>query len=461
MNNSHSNISLITDNDLCVSCGACSHQCFHGAIEMKLNDHRGKWQPVIRNLECCEKCNGERGCLSVCPAWNVDYMKLAESEQNGMLGRIERVCNGYSGSVDIRRRASSGGFIRHLCQSLLDREEIDGIITLSHDGGLEYTPKVLTEVDQMPTSIYHNINFANAIKMLKQHEGRYLIIGLPCQITSIELFVRKKRNRYLTDRIYAKVALFCSYLHDRNALKAVAYYNNFDFSEITYRGNGRDLMIRMKNSLGEVREINSFYPKNVHELMCSRLMYENFFLQYGCAWCVDHLGYCADIVAGDSWLARYRQDRSGTNLIICRTAWGEQLVEQVQGMIFLEGSIDDILKSQGVAYALAGVAEGMKHISVKGQSFQPEKIRSDHQHAAPRHDFTWKDRFKLKVIKRALTDHGHFKTARLLYFLLELPLLVKFALGRFPDGYIPPFLRIGKDIRMLYKAREISNDEKQ
>ncbi len=232
-------IRIITDNDLCVSCGGCTHACARNNIEMRLDDYQGKWLAAIQDAEKCKKCHGEKFCLSVCPSYDVDYMSLAESNQNRLLGKIKRVYNGFSRNPDIRFSSSTGGFVRELCKMLLDAGEINGIISITHDGGLEYTPKIVNDISLMPNSIYHDVNFENAIDLLKKAEGRYLVIGVPCQMTSIELFTNKKKYRHLKEKIYAKVGLICGYIHDRNYLKAAAYYNKFEFSEIIYRCRGR------------------------------------------------------------------------------------------------------------------------------------------------------------------------------------------------------------------------------
>jgi coenzyme F420 hydrogenase subunit beta len=447
----HNSIKIITENDLCISCGACSHICPYKNIQIRLNHHHGKWEPIIPKIDICDnRCNGKELCLSVCPSYNVNYIDLAESDKNHLLGKIERVYTGFSKNDAIRFSSSSGGFIPELCTMLLDSRQIDGIISITHDHGLEYTPKIIHDVTSMPCSIYHNINFENAIELLKKAEGKYLLIALPCQITSIELFTNKKKHRHLKEKIYAKVALICGYLLDRTCVQATAYYNRFDVKEIAYRGDGRDLLIKMKNEHKKL-EYDTFYPKTLTEVINNRMMFDNFTPQLGCLYCVDHLGYCADLVVGDAWLQKYTDDKIGTNIIISRTQNAENLIRQMTSFHFIEASYEDIIEAQGVHYALGAVGEGLKE--VKGHSFSPDKLRTKNSTDIMKYHFRLKDIIKMKVIKR-LIQKNHFRLAKSIYMILEVKYILKYLFKRYPaDGFLPPF-----DLLPLTKS-EKDNEE--
>jgi len=449
----NNSIKIITDNDLCISCGACSHICPYHNIQIRLNAHHGKWEPVIPKIDICEnRCNGKELCLSVCPSYDVNYIDLAESDKNQLLGKIERVYTGFSKNDAIRFSSSSGGFIPELCTMLFDSGQIDGIISMTHDLGLEYTPKIIHDVNSMPCSIYHNINFENAIALLKKATGKYLLIALPCQITSIELFTNKKKHRHLKEKIYAKVALICGYSYDRTNVQATAYYNDFEVKEIAYRGNGRDLLINLKNEQKKL-EYDTFYPQTLNEVINNRIMFDNFIPQLGCLYCVDHIGYCADMVVGDAWLPKYTDDKIGVNIIISRTQQAEKLIHQIKSFHFIEASHEDIIEAQGVHYALGAVGEGLKELKSKEHSFIPDKLRTKNSDDLIKYHFRLKDIIKMKVIKR-LIQKNHFMLAKFIYVILEAKYILKYLFKRYPaDGFLPPF-----DLLPLTKS-EKDNDE--
>nr|VFK43573.1 MAG: Coenzyme F420-reducing hydrogenase, beta subunit [Candidatus Kentron sp. TC] len=435
----HHSVAVITDNDLCVSCGACFHICPYENIQIRLDSRRGKWEPVMPETDICDRrCNGKELCLSVCPSYDVDYIALAESDKNNLLGRIERVYTGFSRNEEIRFGSSSGGFIRELCAMLLDSGEIDGVISITHDEGLEYTPKIVRDIGQMPCSVYYNIDFENAIDLLRNSDGKYLLIALPCQITSIELFTNKKKYRHLKERIYAKVALICGYVHDRTSVEAIFHYHHFDSKEITYRGNGRDPLINMRNGSEEL-EYDAFYPKNLKEVISSRMMFDNFLPQLGCLFCVDHIGYCADLVVGDAWLEKYRDDKVGVNIIISRTRKAEELIRRMTSFDFTQAPQEDIVKAQGAHYALGAVGEGLKEIKIKGNDFVPNKRRTRDPSRPIQYDLRTKDVIKIKIIK-PLMRKRRFMLAKLLCMVLEIKCIFRYAFKRYPaDGFFPPF----------------------
>ncbi len=420
------NVSLITDNDLCISCGACTHSCPFSNIRMRLNDSRGKWEATISDLQNCVVCNGVKNCLSVCPSYAVDYMTLADSQESHLLGRIENVYNGYSKDQQRRFHASSGGFIRDVSKSLLEQKEIDGIISIVHKGGLEYFPEILTDISLMPNSIYHNINYENAMNLLKSLHGRYLLIGLPCQITSITLLSLKKHFEFLHQKIYAKIALICGYTFDRNNARAFAWYNNFNMAEITYREQGRYRKTRLSNQkaslLFEVR-----HPDTFGEKVNNMLFFDKFLTQPGCLYCVDHIGYCADLVVGDAWQSRYNQDNIGTNLIISRTQTGENILQKVKDFHFEPGYLQEIVEAQSPNYALGAIGEGMKKVKLQRHQYIPQQKRTEHPEEIVAYKLKIKDFIKLKIIKKLLKAK-YFRIARYIYVILESKDLLRFFL---------------------------------
>jgi len=415
-------IKVIEENDLCISCGACTHICPFDNIIMNYISYRGKFDAVVQNEESCLKCNGAKNCLAVCPSYNVNYENLAQSSQNNFLGKIENVYNGYSKSDKNRFSSSSGGFIRTLSQELLENKKIDGIISISQDEGLDYTPKILTDSSLMPNSIYHNINYENAIELLRNNSGKYLLIGLPCQITSIEQLINKKKFNYLKERIYAKVALICGYTFERTNMEFFADSNKFDMESITYRENGRYKKTRISNRNNSIL-FDVYNPSTIMERINNSIMFDKFIPQKHCLFCVDHMGYCADIVVGDAWQSRYKEDTVGTNIIITRTKWGEDIINGLENMVLENGYMSEIESSQhlyakpylGLSFAKENIFKDkfvVKHtLSMETISYKPSI-------------FSKKDKIKILVFKDLLRKKS-YKLGKLLYLLLEYKYIIK------------------------------------
>lgn len=414
-------IALVVDNELCTSCGACTHICPFGNIFMLLHERQGRWDAQILDINRCFFCNGEKNCLSVCPSAGVDYMSLGHSDQNHLLGMIKNIYNGFSADTHRRFNSSSGGFIRDLCESLLEQGEIAGVLSITHQEGLEYVPDIVTDISRMPNSVYHNVNFQNAVPLLKNASGKYLLIGLPCQITSIELLSQKKKMQFLKEKIYGKIALICGYTFDRCNALAFGKYNRFNIGQISYRELGRYRKTRITNEQRSlVFDVRS--PKNVNEHINNMLMSDRFLVQTACLYCVDHIAYFADLVVGDAWQRRYSEDSIGTNLIISRTDVGEAIIDKMRGFNFDAGYLDEIIEAQSSCYALGSIGEAMKVMSHRG--FHPQHRRTENQKDILTHRLKLTDSIKIKIVKRLLR-HEHFYLARALYIALVSGALLK------------------------------------
>ncbi len=415
-------IKVIEDNDLCISCGVCTHICPFDNILMNYITNRGKYDAIVQDNDLCLKCNGAKNCLAVCPSYNVNYEELAESSKNSFLGKIENVYNGYSKNDKIRLNSSSGGFIRELATELLNKKEIDGVISIVHDSGLNYTPKIITDISKMPNSIYHNINYENAIELLKNNVGKYLLIGLPCQITSIEQLLNKKKFSYLKDRIYTKVALICGYTFERTNMELFAKLNDFDMQEISYRENGRYRKTRISHKNNSIL-FDVYNPATIDERINNSIMFDKWMPQKHCLYCVDHIGYCADIVVGDAWQKRYKNDTIGTNIIIARTEYGDSIIKTLKNITLEEGKISEIEESQHI------YAKPFLGLSIAEENLFKDDFVTNHKVSNDKFNFksitfTNRDRFKIIYLKKILRKR-YFKLVKYLYILIELKLILK------------------------------------
>ena len=427
----HISIKVIEDNDLCISCGACTHICPFDNILMKYVNQRGKYDAVVTIEETCLQCNGEKNCLAVCPSYNTNYDTLANASANNFLGNIENVYNGYSKDEEMRQTSSSGGFIRALVTELLATNKIDGVITITHDEGLNYTPKIIQDIKEMPNSIYHNINYENAITLLKEHEGTFLLLGLPCQITSIEKLLLKKKFRPLQEKIYAKVALICGYTFERTNMEFFAHANRFDLNTISYREHGRYRKTRITNNKTSIL-FDVYNPVSIKERVNNSIMFDKFMPQKHCLYCVDHMGYCADIVVGDAWQSRYSTDKVGTNLIIARTEGGDKIISSLKSFSLDEGFKDEIEASQH-QYAKPNLGLSFAEYNLFRDNFVVEHVVSKESTPLMLIPISFKNRAKVVFLKSLLRKRA-YRTLQMMYISLEwktfIKLLVKRILGK-------------------------------
>lgn len=422
MNTVIQNVEVIAKNNLCISCGTCSTVCPRNNVKIIYSNIYGKWVPHIINQELCKHCNGSQNCLFVCHSYKTNY--LDDKNVTNPLGIINEIYTGFSCSPETRFSRSSGGFLAELCKSLLSSGDINGIITLKHTDGLDYEPDVYTDIKGMPCSVYHNVNFQMASKILVEREGKFLIIGLPCHISSIYKMTCLSRYSHLKNKIYAKVALTCGYTFDRNNLGLFiksSGFNENDLEEITYRGDGRyrRTVIKYKNSTSS---FNAKISNTLKDVLNYRFITDRMLVQYGCLCCVDHLGYFADIVAGDAWLDRFNNDICGSSIVIARTIKAQEIIKKVKGFKFSASSNSDIIESQCELYAYGSLSEAIKEERKKKGLYVPEHIRIIFERQ--KYKLSINDRIKVQFIKK-LIDNKKYKRAKIVYFLTNISDILK------------------------------------
>ncbi len=317
------NIQLITDNNLCISCGACKHACPYQVIQIEMNDDKGFYEPIVVDDQHCATCES-RACLTVCPSYEENFVELANwTDPAQEIGPWHSIYTGHTNDADVRRRASSGGIIKELCRYFLETGQVDGVITLRHISGLEYEPDIYRTVEdvlQTPGSIYHNISFEQAITILKTTPGNFLLIAIPCQLTSIHKWMSLYGDQ-MVGQIALTIGLICGWMFTRHSLRHFGRSQGIRFEDLqdaTYRGGdkfGALVLDTGEQKHAFKRRPNFFRDKHAVPYW---IAFSRTYNSQRCLLCVEHLNYLADIVVGDAWLDAFKNESVGTSIIVVR-----------------------------------------------------------------------------------------------------------------------------------------------
>ena len=325
---------------MCIGCGACI--AADPALSLVFDETRQMWQPSGA---------GNSSAAAVCPAVQVDFDRLHEmvfpGQEVGDQGVVDRVLLAQSTTKERNLSASSGGMIKELLLVLLESREIDGVIALDVVEGLDYQPRVISdpsEVDSLPGSIYHHVRFDEALRLLREKEGRFALVAIPCQLEGIYNYISQCEPELL-DRIHTTIGLICGWLYTHHSLRAIASYKGIPFEEVTgvsYRGGGPVGRLRLQTDHGEKavsRRIDFGY----------QVAFDRSFNTTRCHVCVNHSNFLADIVVGDAWLPSTVGTRTGVSLIICRRAGIYSLIDQMVEagrIIVADVSFAEVVESQ-------------------------------------------------------------------------------------------------------------------
>jgi coenzyme F420-reducing hydrogenase beta subunit/polysaccharide pyruvyl transferase WcaK-like protein len=330
----------VIESGMCIACGACAHA--DPTIRLELDDLKQIFEPSHP---------GNATAAAVCPAIEVDYAGLQARRFPGAdisaYGAVHSVMLAQSTDEDRNRRASSGGIIKEVLRALLELPDVDGVIALSEGTGLEFEPRMISraeDVDSLPGSIYHNLPKDGVLKLLKSHEGKYVLVGIPCELEGIYKYIYRCAPE-LEERIHSTVGLICGWQYSHHAIRAISKFKGIEFDEIetiSYRGGGPvgKLSIKAGSHVHEVsRRVDFAY----------QVAFDRSFNTPRCHLCVNHSNYLADLVVGDAWLPSTVATRTGISLVINRTPEAESLMRHLERCgraVLVDASVEEIKESQ-------------------------------------------------------------------------------------------------------------------
>lgn len=374
-----SDLSGVIDASMCIGCGACEHA--DPGVKVTLNPDKLIFEPDGPS---------NATAASVCPAVQVDFAALHATIFPGQevteFGVVDSVHLAQSTNHDRNMKASSGGLIKELLLELLGRDDVDGIIALDHVLGLDFQPRLLTdpdEIDELPGSIYHNLAQGRALEILRETEGRFVLVAIPCQLEGIYSYITKLEP-HLLDRIHTTIGLLCGWQYSHHSIHAIADYQRFDPStivDVSYRGGGPVGKLTITTDDGAThtasRRVDFDY----------QVAFDRHFNTPRCHVCINHSNFLADIVVGDAWLPSTLRTKTGISLVTCRTSETRDLLRALEDsgrIITSEVTTEEIRESQtdrvafgDFAYAYAEYLDelGIHHPDMVGPNRERAQLR--------------------------------------------------------------------------------------
>ncbi len=311
-------IKTIIENDLCIGCGACLYACDQGNLEMDFNKKKGMFEPKLRDNTKCKSCN----CISVCPSNIMDYEDLSQYKfggpSNSDIGHVESVYLAQSVDEKANLAASSGGIIKETLKFYLETGNIEAAIALKCIDGINYKPDIISDskgIDMLPGSIYHNVDFSDAIRLIQETNSKLALVAIPCQLEGIYNYIRMCEPE-LINKISLTIGLMCGWTYNHHALKAICKYVNIPYEQLTdisYRGGGPVGKLQMHTKSGRVTKISR------RTNLRYQAAFDRSYNLSRCHYCVNHGNFLADLVVGDSWLPGTVTTKTGISLLISRT----------------------------------------------------------------------------------------------------------------------------------------------
>ena len=327
----HENMANVSNIKYCFGCGVCAAACPKKIIDLVLNEE-GFYIPRIVTPAKCVDC---RLCLEVCAFSHAD-LALESSPLASYAAWTE--------DESYRLRCSSGGVSYELGKYALRKGwSVCGVkYDVTHHRAEHYVAKSLPEWEYSMGSKYLQSYTMGAFGMLRN--GRYLVVGTPCQIDSLRRYAR----RFRIEDDFLFVDFFC------HSVPSMWLWNKY-IEAISKRIDSVKAVAWRDKAFGWHDSWSMTFNDDYHSRLTQGDRFYELFLGDFCAnqACVKNCKYkydksSADIRIGDCWGRTYAKNEKGVSSVVAFTKKGLSVLEEADCVL--------------VEHPFAIVAEGqMKH----------------------------------------------------------------------------------------------------
>lgn len=334
---------------LCVSCGACVSAAPPGSMKMVLDQKRGIFVPKIIDST---RVSGEGDEFAVCPGKGLPINRMVQElygtawHDTFELGRYRLGVAARSTDDRILENASSGGVMTGIAYYLLEKRLIQGVTAARFIYGLQgprtevFIARCLEELLSAQGSKYCPTTTNQLVRECVELGGRYFFVGTPCQVGALRLAMEKDQS--LAQVFPYTMANFCGGYRDFRFLSDILSGHGIEPGDVEffrYRGNGQPGSMLARTCKGQT--VSEAYPDYDRHSTITK--------QKRCSYCVDATGELADFACGDAWIRRFLEDEYSWSIILARSAFAEEIVNEMATMELLKVepvSFEEVCESQ-------------------------------------------------------------------------------------------------------------------
>ncbi|MCO6431629.1 MAG: Coenzyme F420 hydrogenase/dehydrogenase, beta subunit C-terminal domain [Deltaproteobacteria bacterium] len=302
-------LARIIDGGLCHRCGSCVGICPTGVLGLDEEEY-----PTIKNLSACTDCDL---CMKVCPGDEFNFHSAHESlfgergDITSTHGNFKTALISHSSDADIQEKSTSGGLVSDILIYLLESNQIDGAVVIASDPGILWKGRPMVarskqEVLSAMKSKYAISPTNTMFSEIRNLQGRYALVGLPCQIHG---FVKAAElDARIKERVVLTIGLFCHAAIEHEGLRII--WESIDSEK---RKRAKRYISRVGKHPGTPHlelddgTLHPVYFSNRSGFRPSSMEIINIvyrlYTPSRCLTCFDASAEFADIAVGDPWMA--------------------------------------------------------------------------------------------------------------------------------------------------------------
>ncbi|HBU78093.1 MAG TPA: coenzyme F420 hydrogenase [Muricauda sp.] len=400
----------------CSGCGVCTAS--EGSVLKMGLTSNGNFEPYKSSSAASET-------HVVCPFANHDFnednisKKLFSNVDQIMrekeIGHFRSIYAGFVKEGDYRQKGSSGGGVSWLCAQLFNERKVDFIIHVKQsdndksDVFYEYDiSSNLLELQEGAKSRYYPITLEKVLERIRNYPGKYAIVGVPCFIKGIQLL--RFSEEVFKERIVHTVSIFCGHLKTTHYMDVLLNQFGVPKQELIKF----DFRHKIPNRSASDYGTSILTTSNEKKVKLNKSLFGtnwglNLFKLKACDYCDDVIGETADISFGDAWLPQYLDDAKGTNVIVVRNQYLDELIKkgvEEQTLFVEELSKEDLIKSQAGGFRHR--REGLRHrlfLQDKNNEWRPQKRYSAQKLADEKRARIYENRIKMQEVSFSSKNH--------------------------------------------------------
>lgn len=343
MSNYKPDITTVTAQHLCNTCGACFAACRPGAIRYE-ESVGGYLFPVV-DATACNHCGV---CYQVCPGVGLGKTLTERIAPDPFIGEIQSCHVGRATDEEIYRNSQSGGLATALLAHLFASGRIDAAIVAVMADGVPPRGEVRViyqaqDLSPAQKSKYSPIPLLSALSQLPSEVERVGLVGVACQMHGLHN-LQDLIPAYRKLQFY-KIGLIC----DRTmTAAAIDYMGRLATSEPLVNLVWRD---KLKPAYPGNPVVKIENGQEITLQAAQRMEIKDFFTPVRCRLCFDKLNVFADLTLGDPHGIKSVDRRGGESVVLVRTDIGRHLLTEAsrQGVAKLrEISPEEATNGQGI-----------------------------------------------------------------------------------------------------------------